>query len=177
MEGAALATLPDMESRIVIMGPSGSGKSLVGAALAARLRGSFIDGDDLHPAANVAKMSSGTALTDEDRLPWLRAVAQAVAGKPPVVVACSALRRSYRDAIRQAVPDTWFVELVVPSVELTRRMSKRDHFMPPSLLDSQLATLEPLAGDEAGVRVANDAGLDDVVARILRLSERHQSLR
>lgn len=162
--------------RIVVMGPSGSGKSLVGAALAARLGMGFVDGDDLHPRANVAKMAAGTPLTDEDRSPWLDAVALVLTRQTPVVVACSALRRVYRDRIRATAPAAWFVELVVAQPELRERMSRRDHFMPTALLDSQLATLEPLATDEAGMRVANDAHLESVVGRIVSVREA-QSLR
>lgn len=163
-------------TRIVVMGPSGSGKSLVGAALAARHGARFVDGDDLHPRANVAKMAAGVPLDDADRAPWLDAVALVLVRQAPVVVACSALRRSYRDRIRATCGDAWFVELVVGEGELKTRMSRRDHFMPPSLLDSQLATLEPLATDEAGIRVANDADLESVVGRIASLREA-QSLR
>lgn len=163
-------------SRIVVMGPSGSGKSLVGAALAARLRARFVDGDDLHPRSNVAKMAAGTPLDDDDRAPWLDAVALVLARQAPVVVACSALRRSYRDRIRATTADTWFVELVVPQTTLRERVSRRDHFMPAALLDSQLATLEPLATDESGARIANDADLESVVSRIAAVRER-QSLR
>ncbi|WP_312676635.1 gluconokinase [Microbacterium sp.] len=154
--------------RIVVMGPSGSGKSLVGAAVAAALRAEFIDGDDLHPRANIAKMSAGVALTDADRAPWLDAVAHAL-HRPRAVVACSALRRTYRDRIRSLAPGTVFVELVVTPTQLRKRVSRRDHFMPASLIDSQLDTLEPLASDEAGFRVANDADLPSVVARITAL--------
>lgn len=154
--------------RIVVMGPSGSGKSLVGASLAAALRADFVDGDDLHSRANVAKMASRRPLDDADREPWLDAVA-ATLRRPAVVVACSALRRAYRDRIRTKTAGVVFVELVVPQADLRKRMSRRDHFMPSSLLDSQLATLEPLQSDEAGVRVANDADLGSVVARINEL--------
>lgn len=154
--------------RIVVMGPSGSGKSLVGASLAAVLHADFVDGDDLHSRANVAKMASGRPLDDADREPWLDAVA-ATLRRPAVVVACSALRRAYRDRIRTKTAGVVFVELVVPQADLRKRMSRRDHFMPSSLLDSQLATLEPLQSDEAGVRVANDADLGSVVARINEL--------
>ncbi|ODT27253.1 MAG: gluconate kinase [Microbacterium sp. SCN 70-27] len=154
--------------RIVVMGPSGSGKSLVGASLAAALRADFVDGDDLHSRANVAKMASGRPLDDADREPWLDAVA-ATLRRPAVVVACSALRRAYRDRIRTKTAGVVFVELVVPQADLRKRMSRSDHFMPSSLLDSQLATLEPLQSDEAGVRVANDADLGSVVARINEL--------
>lgn len=164
--------------RIVVMGPSGSGKSLVGAALAARLRARFVDGDDLHPSSNVAKMRGGTPLTDADREPWLDAVGLTLARESAsIVVACSALRRAYRDRIRRAAPDTVFVELVVDAPELSRRMSRRDHFMPTALLDSQLSTLEPLAQDEAGFRVANDADLQSVVDRVAGLLTDAQSLR
>lgn len=132
--------------RIVVMGPSGSGKSLVGASLAAALRADFVDGDDLHSRANVVKMASGRPLDDADREPWLDAVA-ATLRRPAVVVACSALRRAYRDRIRTKTAGVVFVELVVPQADLRKRMSRRDHFMPSSLLDSQLATLEPLQSD------------------------------
>lgn len=152
--------------RIVVMGPSGSGKSLVGAALAARLGVHFVDGDDLHPRSNVAKMAAGTPLDDRDREPWLDSVAGVLVREAPVVLACSALRRAYRDRIRVNCSDAWFVELVVDSTQLRDRMSRRDHFMPPALLDSQLATLEPLGTDERGARVANDASLESVVERI-----------
>lgn len=154
------------------MGPSGSGKSLVGAALAAHIRARFVDGDDLHPAANVAKMAAGIPLTDADREPWLDVVGTVLARDSRLVVACSALRRAYRDRIRAAAPDTVFVELVVPAGELVQRMSRRDHFMPPALLDSQLAALEPLAADEQGVRIANDADLVSVVDRAASLLKR-----
>lgn len=157
------------------MGPSGSGKSLIGAALAARVRARFLDADDLHPASNIAKMRGGTPLTDADREPWLDAVGLTMAReKASIVVACSALRRSYRDRIRAVSPDTVFVELVVDAPELSQRMSRRDHFMPPALLDSQLRTLEPLAQDESGVRVANDADLQSVVDRVVDLLSRQR---
>lgn len=157
------------------MGPSGSGKSLIGAALAARIRARFLDADDLHPASNIAKMRGGTPLTDADREPWLDAVGLTMAREnASIVVACSALRRSYRDRIRAVSPDTVFVELVVDAPELSQRMSRRDHFMPPALLDSQLRTLEPLAQDESGVRVANDADLQSVVDRVVDLLSRQR---
>lgn len=136
--------------------------------MAAALGAEFIDGDDLHPRANVAKMASGVPLDDNDRAPWLDAVGYALS-RTSVVVACSALRRTYRDRIRSQSAGVLFVELVVDPAQLQRRMSRRDHFMPTSLLDSQLATLEPLASDEAGFRVANDADLGAVVQRITAL--------
>jgi carbohydrate kinase (thermoresistant glucokinase family) len=135
------------------MGVSGCGKSTVGALLAGRLGVPFIDADALHPPANVARMAAGIALTDEDRWPWLRAVGEALAAAPDgAVVACSALRRAYRDGLRQAAPDASFAHLHGPRQVLAQRLAARlDHFMPAALLDSQLATLEPLEGDERGV--------------------------
>ncbi len=157
--------------RVVVMGVSGCGKSTVGALLAARLGVPFIDGDDLHPAANVMKMAAGTPLTDEDRGPWLRAVGRTLAaggsgaggsgaggtgehapGHVGAVIACSALRRSYRDLIRSEAPGAFFVHLAGTREQLAARMGARtDHFMPLSLLDSQLATLEAIAPDEDAV--------------------------
>jgi len=145
------------------MGPSGSGKSVVGAALAIRLGLPFIDADDLHPRENVAKMAAGTPLDDGDRMPWLDVVGAVLRDAGGAVVACSALARRYRDRIRAAASDAVFVELRVPAGELTRRMTTREHFMPAGLLVSQLQTLEHLAADEAGVVVANDRALTEVV--------------
>lgn len=142
--------------QVVVMGVSGSGKSTVGEQVAHRLGVPFVDGDALHPAANVAKMASGVPLTDEDRIPWLRAVGRALAETAPegAVVACSALKRAYRDLIRAEAPDAVFAELDGDRALLAARMAARPgHFMPVSLLDSQLATLEPLQPDEDGVRL------------------------
>lgn len=142
--------------QVVVMGVSGSGKSTVGELAAAALGVPFVDGDALHPAANVAKMASGVPLTDEDRIPWLLAVGRALADTAPegVVVACSALKRSYRDLIRSEAPDAVFAELDGSRELLAERMAARPgHFMPVSLLDSQLATLQPLGDDEAGMRL------------------------
>lgn len=145
---------------IVVMGVSGCGKSTVGAALAARLGVPFLDADDLHPAANVAKMAAGHPLTDDDRMPWLARVGgELSAATGGLVIACSALKRSYRDAILAAAPATVFVFLNGSRALLESRMQHRaGHFMPASLLDSQLATLEPLAPDEPGITVALDTG-------------------
>jgi gluconokinase len=154
--------------RLVVMGPSGSGKSVIGSALAAALGLPFIDGDDLHPAANVAKMASGHALTDLDREPWLDAVAEALCGPGGgAVVACSALAHRYRDRIRRGCAAARFVELRVPRDELEHRMENRTHFMPPALLDSQLAVWEGLAPDEPGVSVVNEGAVTAVVDRIV----------
>ncbi|MFS0854539.1 gluconokinase [Microbacterium sp. 179-I 3D4 NHS] len=143
-----------MPVRVVVMGPSGSGKSTVGAALAEALGARFIDGDDLHPLTNVDKMAAGIPLDDVDRMPWLREVGDALAADDRVVIACSALRRVYRDAIRESAPDAFFAELRVGRAELAHRLGGRtDHFMPIALLDSQLQTLEPLEPGERGIRV------------------------
>jgi len=151
--------------RIVVMGPSGSGKTAVGAALAVDLGVDFVDADDLHPAQNVAKMESGVPLDDDDRLPWLDIVGSRLAAAPGLVIACSALARRYRDRIRMAAPDARFVELVVSREELDRRMRSRQHFMPASLLESQLATLEHLSADEDGVAVDNVGGILEVAGQ------------
>ena len=159
---------------LVVAGVSGSGKSTIGALLASRLGLPFADADDLHPASNVAKMAGGHALDDDDRWPWLAAVGRVLAesSSTGLVMACSALTRRYREAILAVAPDARFVLLEGSHDLLERRMLARtDHFMPASLLDSQLATLEPLADDEPGVAVANVGAPTDVVdAIVLRLS-------
>lgn len=134
------------------MGVAGSGKSTVGALLAARLGLPFVDGDALHPPANVAKMAAGIPLDDDDRAPWLDAVGDRLASGG-VVVACSALRRAYRDRLREAAPAARFVLLHGTRELLAARLGARtDHFMPAALLDSQLATLElPTPGEEVRV--------------------------
>lgn len=153
----APATAP--HPHVVVMGVSGCGKSTVGAALAARLGLPFVDADDLHPAANVAKMAAGVPLDDEDRAPWLRAVGAWLADHPHgAVVACSALRRTYRDVLRAAAPGADFLHLAGDPSVVARRVGDRPgHFMPTSLVASQVATLEPLGADERGVAV--DLGL------------------
>lgn len=179
MPGAADVRAASAE-RIVVMGPSGSGKSVVGLALAQRLGLPFVDADDLHPAANVAKMAAGVPLDDGDRMPWLDVVAATLRDAPGgVVMACSALARRYRDRIRggTAGARVVFVELRVPRDELERRMGSREHFMPSSLLISQLQTLEHLEPDEAGVVVAGEPPLPDVVDAAVAALERFQSLR
>ncbi|GAB3265970.1 gluconokinase [Alteromonas gracilis] len=142
---------------LVVMGVSGSGKTTVAEALAARLGWEFAEGDSFHPPENVAKMSQGTPLTDADRWGWLESLAAWVAGHEEAgrrtVMSCSALRRTYRDVLRRGGPDMAFVHLVGDKGLLLERMGTREHFMPPTLLESQLDTLEPLADDEAGVSI------------------------
>ncbi len=156
--------------RIVLMGVAGSGKSTVGEALARQTGATYRDGDDLHPAANIAKMSRGEPLTDEDRWPWLTLVGQALAEAPtPLIIGCSALKRSYRDHIRStAGGPVVFVHLSGSRKVIEGRMGARTgHFMPTSLLDSQFATLEPPQADEHAVTVDIDQPLDALVADII----------
>lgn len=148
-----------MGGPVVVMGVAGCGKSTVGSLVAGELCTEFVDADTLHPAENVAKMAAGTPLTDDDRWHWLALVgariAEAAEAGRGIVVACSALRRAYRDAIVQAARvDTTFVHLHADAETLASRIAGRiDHFMPASLLASQLSTLEPLEEDEAGFTV------------------------
>ncbi len=154
---------------VVVMGTTSTGKTSVGERLAAALGADFVEGDDLHPEANVAKMSAGTPLTDEDRWPWLERVAaqvrDAVATGRPLVVTCSALKRSYRDVLRDGQAEqVFFCHLWGDRALLEQRIGgRRGHFMPTSLLESQLATLEPLGDDEQGIRIDVAPPLDDVV--------------
>jgi gluconokinase len=156
-----------MGVRIIVMGVSAVGKSTVGRSLAARLGLPFRDADELHPPANMAKMASGTALDDADREPWLDAVgAELEAATAGVVMACSALKRAYRDRLRRAAPATVFVHLHgSPELLAARAAARTDHFMPPSLLASQLAVLEPLGGDEAGITVDVSGDVGEIVDR------------
>ena len=158
---------------IVVMGVSGCGKSTVAEALAARVSGGeFLDADAYHPAANVARMAAGHALTDVDRAPWLTAVGRAMGesgsqGRTPFM-ACSALRRAYRMRILAEEPSAFFVLLDVSHAELARRLhERRGHYMPASLLGSQLATLEPLGADEPGIAVPIRGPKDQVVPAVL----------
>jgi gluconokinase len=155
---------------IVVMGVSGSGKSTVGAALAQRLRVPFADADDLHPEANIAKMSRGEALDDHDRYPWLERVGAWLAEHPDGgVMSCSALKRKYRDQLRHHAPATEFVLLAGSREVIERRQASRPgHFMPASLLTSQLATLEPLEPDEGGLVLDVNQSVDEIVEGYVR---------
>jgi len=156
---------------IVVMGVSGSGKTTLGGSIAAALGYTFIEGDDLHPAANVAKMSAGVALTDDDRWPWLDRVADTLRSLSAggCVVSCSALKRAYRDHIRaQAGVPVTFVHPEVDFPTLSHRMENRPgHYMPRSLLDSQWATLECPGADEAAIRVMGTACPDVLTRQVL----------
>ena len=163
-----------MGSPIVVMGVSGSGKSTVGAALAQRLRVPFADADDFHPPANIDKMTTGQALNDDDRYPWLEAIGEWLAARctDGGVMSCSALRRKYRDQLRRHCPNTIFLHLAgTPEVIGRRQASRPGHFMPASLLASQFDTLEPLQPDEGGVTVDVDQDIDSIVESYLALSD------
>jgi gluconokinase len=156
---------------VVVMGISGVGKSSVGHELADRFGVDYADGDDFHSEANIAKMSAGIALTDDDRWPWLdeigRWLAQHDAGGG--VISCSALRRVYRDILTDAAPRTLFLHLTGAHELIRSRMQGRDHFMPLSLLESQEQTLEPLQDDERGwafdITPPPDEIVDEFVAK------------
>lgn len=156
------------------MGVSATGKSTVATAMAEELGWDFIEGDDLHPPTNVAKMAAGDSLTDEDRAPWLdeisdRASRQAAAGRSSVLT-CSALRRAYRDRLRAGVPAMFFLHLDGSYEVLEPRMQRRErHFMPTGLLRSQFDTLEPLEPDEDGA-VVDVAGTVEEVISAARLA-------
>ncbi|HET8604697.1 MAG TPA: gluconokinase [Marmoricola sp.] len=158
-----------MASRIVVGGVSGSGKSTVGRQLANRLALPFADGDDFHSKANVDKMTAGIALTDEDRRPWLISIGEWLAEhEHGGVVACSALKRAYRDLIRQGCPDLFLVQLTGDRELIAARQADRhSHFMPASLMDSQWAAFEPLQDDEAGVVVDVGAAPGKVVDQVV----------
>jgi gluconokinase len=155
---------------IVVMGVSGCGKSTLAQALGARLGWRFVEGDTLHPPANIAKMAAGIPLDDTDRRPFLEAVAQAIvaARGAGIVVSCSALKRSYRDLIRARAGEVTFVLPDMPRALLAARLAQReDHFMPASLLDSQLAALEPPGPDESALRLDGTLSTPAQVAAVL----------
>ncbi len=156
---------------VVVMGVAGCGKSTVAAALAQGAGGTLLEGDAFHPAANVAKMSAGTPLTDEDRWPWLDAIGRAMAETPgPVFAACSALRRAYRERLAAAAgAPVYFLHLDGDRALIGGRMQARSgHFMPESLLDSQFATLEPPAADELAARIPIDQSVEAILTACRR---------
>ena len=157
---------------LIVMGVSGSGKSTIAAALADQLGWRFADGDQFHPPANVAKMSAGRPLDDADRWPWLQAIADEIDrvanSGGHVVIACSALKRAYRDLLVHGRDDVKLVHLDGSEALIAARMQqRRDHFMPPGLLKSQFATLEPPAPDEHAIVVPIDRSVASIVAAIL----------
>jgi carbohydrate kinase (thermoresistant glucokinase family) len=155
---------------VVVMGVSGCGKTTVAERLRDSLGLAFAEGDAFHPRENVDKMASGRPLTDEDRGPWLEALVawtrERDAEGVSTVLSCSALRRSYRETLREADPDTLFVHLHADFAVLAERMRARAHFMPLSLLESQFDTLEPLEEDELGAQIDVTPPVDEVVARV-----------
>lgn len=157
---------------VLVVGVTGSGKSTVGKAVAEQLGLRFVEGDDFHPAANIAKMTAGHALDDADREPWLRALADLIrhsaAAGEGLVVACSALKRAYRDELRAAAgPELWCLYLALDRDTARYRVSRRTgHFMPARLVDSQFETLEPLEPDEPGMTMDATAALPAILTRV-----------
>ena len=177
MSGSATNT-PDM---VVVMGVSGSGKTTVAKGIAVSMHWLFAEGDAFHPEANVAKMHAGHPLTDEDRWPWLRLIGdwiqeQEDAGKSAVVT-CSALRRVYRDLLREGRPAVRFLHVQPGKEVIEDRLEHRaGHYMPPSLLPSQLATLEPLEPDEPGVTISGEGTEAEVLDRALTALGLHPAI-
>lgn len=162
-------------ARYVVMGVAGAGKSVVGSALARALGVDFVEGDAYHPPENVARMAAGIPLTDDDRLGWLRALAArlavAAASNEGLVMACSALKRAYRDLLRAGDPSVRFILLHGSSALIGERLTqRRGHYMPASLLDSQLATLEIPAPDEHAWSCDVAGTPDEIVSSLLALT-------
>jgi len=159
--------------RIVVMGVAGVGKSTVGALLARKVGARFVDGDSLHPKRNVEKMSRGEPLDDSDRAPWLDEVGRALKAAERVVVACSALKRAYRDRIRvSAGAKVTFVHLAGDKPLVAARMAARKgHFMPLSQLDNQYATLQPPGADEGAITVGVEGTPEEIAGEVVRALE------
>jgi gluconokinase len=158
---------------LVVMGVSGCGKTTVGSLLGERLGVPFFDGDDFHPTANKTKMAGGIPLNDDDRAPWLADIGTALASPAgeaaSCIIACSALKRSYRDVLRNFAPSTVFIHLIGDAATISDRLSSRKHeYMPGSLLASQLATLEPLGSDEPHVAAEIHQDPASLVNRIVQ---------
>lgn len=163
--------MTDLPLVILLMGVSGSGKSALGRALADRLDRPFFDGDDFHPPANIQKMSAGSPLTDHDRLPWLARLRQLIddhlASAQPMILACSALKKSYRDQLATDRPEIALIHLHGTRDLLAARLTARtDHFFKPAMLDSQLATLEPPDPDHALILEISHP-IDQLIEQIL----------
>lgn len=174
MSTAASRPRSEANRRIVLMGVAGCGKSAVGAALAARIDAAYLDGDDLHPPANIEKMRRGEPLTDDDRWPWLTLVGQRLTEPDGILVlGCSALKRRYRDHIRaEAGAPVTFVHLSGKRDLIAARMAARaGHFMPTTLIDSQFAVLEPPMPDENAITVDIDRPLAAIVEYIVTYLE------
>jgi len=159
--------------QLVVMGVSGSGKSTVAALLARRTGCALADGDDFHPASSIARMAAGHPLDDTLRAPWLAVIASWLAERAAhgecAVVSCSALTRAYRDVLRSAGPDVRMVHLAGPQELVAQRLAtRRGHFMPPELLDSQYAALEPLGADEPGITVDLADTPEQIADKVLR---------
>ena len=157
---------------LILMGVSGSGKTTIGQKLAARMSWRYEDADTFHPPSNVAKMSAGQPLTDEDRWPWLKAIAaeidRACTAGERLVIGCSALRRIYRDVLVHGRDDVRFIYLDGTQALIADRIGQRKgHFMPPGLLTSQFQTLEPPTPDERAMTVSIDAQVEVIVDRII----------
>ncbi len=168
------AVPPARSITVVLTGVSGVGKSSVAAELVAATGWAFLEGDDLHSAANRVRIAAGRPLDDTDRAPWLQALAAWIGEREDAgqdaILTCSALRRSYRDALQAGHPSVWFVQLAAPPTEIERRLLARiGHFAPATLLASQLATLEPLGSDEHGAVVPAQGEPRQVAAAVLRL--------
>lgn len=167
-----IETTKDKPIALIVMGPSSIGKTTTAELLSQKLGWECAEGDTFHPPENIEKMSAGIPLDDADRQPWLKKIRDWISEKADagsnVVLTCSALKRSYREILNGARADVRFVELVADKKLVAERMARRKgHFMPPSLLDSQFATLEDLQEDENGVKITVDAPPETVVDRAL----------
>lgn len=165
-----MPTVPTEQPAVIVMGVSGSGKTTVGKVLAQRADWAFVEGDSLHPAANVEKMRSGHALDDDDRWPWLRRIGAWVDDNGPdgAVITCSALKRKYRDLLSAARPRMFFLHLSGTQERIAERVAHRHHeYMPASLLASQFADLEPLQPDEHGLTVDATRTPEEIIDEVL----------
>lgn len=170
----------DYRWNLVVMGVCGVGKSVIGRPLSNQLGFEFVEGDEYHPQENVDKMSAGHPLDDDDRWPWLRALREFSERQnrqaKSTVIACSALKRSYREILRDGLPGTRFIHLSGDKELLLDRMRGRDHFMPPEMLESQLDTLEPLEPDEQGVVVSVTDPVDLIVKDLMLRLKRQEGV-